>query len=362
VQEGDTVSRISSNEFAILVENLRSMEQVSDIIRGIRTHLHTQAFELNNEKVYVSASIGVAIYPDDDCSAEQLIQCANAAMRKAKAQGGDQECFYTTDMNRRVHDRLQLERDLREALETDGLEVYYQPQLDLASNRIIAMEALVRWNHPQLGLIPPIRFIPLAEETGLINKLGECVLNAAMQKTRHWNDMGHKLRIGINMSARQFMQDDLVQQIKDLLYKNQLAAEYVDLEITETIAMQDAEKTIRQMHQLKQLGVHLSLDDFGTGYSSLSYLHRFPLDVLKIDRSFVKDIEAREGDGEIARAVIAMAKSMDMEVIAEGVETHDQLEYLRLHGCNMVQGYLISAPVPADAFEALLNQTVHIPE
>lgn len=361
VTEGDTVSRISGNEFAILVENLRDMEQVNDIIRGIRTHLHAQAFELNNEKVYVTASIGVAIYPDDDFDAESLIQCASAALRKAKSQGGDQECFYTTDMNRRIHDRLQLERDLRESMESGGLEVYYQPQLDLQSHRIIAMEALVRWNHPQMGLIPPIRFIPLAEETGLINKLGHDVLDQAMQKTRHWNDMGYELRVGINMSARQFMQADLVQQIESLLQKNQLEPRYVDLEITETIAMQDAEKTIEQMHQLKQLGVHLSLDDFGTGYSSLSYLHRFPLDVLKIDRSFVKDIEGRDGDGEIARAVIAMAKSMNMEVIAEGVEDHTQLEFLRHHGCNLVQGYLISRPVKADDFEALLTSPQHLP-
>ncbi len=217
------------------------------------------------------------------------------------------------------------------------------------------MEALVRWNHPQQGVISPVRFIPLAEETGLIQPLGKWVLEEAVRQTREWHDKGYPLKVGINLSARQFMQDDLVDIVAGSIKQSTLPPQYIDLEITETIAMQDAENSIQKMHQLKQLGVHLSMDDFGTGYSSLSYLHQFPLDVLKIDRSFVKDIEGKQSDGAIARAVIAMAHSMDLEVIAEGVETEEQYAFLQQYDCNVIQGYLISQPVPAAEFEKLLR-------
>lgn len=354
IQEGDTVSRISGNEFAILLETLKSIDDVTNLIRDIRTSLSSNAFELSGEELYLSLSIGVAIYPDDDVDAESLMQHANAAMKKAKAQGGDQECFYTTDMNRRVHDRLRMERDLRQALEQNQLQLFYQPQVDVKTRKIIAMEALVRWHHEEHGLIPPIRFIPLAEESGLIQTLGKFVLKEAISQTKKWHDKGFPLRVGINLSARQFMLDDLPVQVEALLNEYQLEAGFVDLEITESIAMQDAEGSIRKMHQLKELGVNLSMDDFGTGYSSLSYLHQFPLDVLKIDRSFVKDIEGKEDEGAIALAVIAMAKSMNLEVIAEGVETEAQYEFLNKHGCHIIQGYLISKPVNAEDFEKLL--------
>jgi diguanylate cyclase (GGDEF)-like protein/PAS domain S-box-containing protein len=354
VQEGDTVSRISGDEFAILLESPQSTDEIMDLIRTIRTSLNENAFELGSEQIYLSLSFGVSIYPDDDFDAETLIQQAIVAMRRAKAQGGDQECFYTVDMNRRVHDRLRLETDLRRAIEEEELELYYQPQVDVKTRKIIAMEALIRWNHPEHGLIPPFRFVPLAEESGLIQTLGRFVLKDAISQTKKWHDKGFALRVGINLSARQFMLDDLVEQVEGLLKEYQLEAKYVDLEITESIAMQDAEGSIQKMHQLKKLGVNLSMDDFGTGYSSLSYLHQFPLDVLKIDRSFVKDIEGKEGDGAIALAVIAMAKSMNLEVIAEGVETEAQYEFLKQHNCQLIQGYLISKPVVASEFEGLL--------
>jgi len=353
VQESDTVSRISGNEFAILLESFASMDDISNLIRDIRMSLNSNSFEISDEQVYLLLSVGVAIYPDDDINSENLMQHANSAMRKAKAQGGDQECFYTTDMNRRVHDRLRMEGDLRQALEQQQLELYYQPQVDSQSRKIIAMEALIRWNHPEHGIISPARFIPLAEESGLIQVLGHFVLERAISQTKAWHDKGCLLRVGINLSARQFMQQDLIEQVRNILDEYQLEAKYVDLEITESIAMQDAENSIQKMHEFKQLGVNLSMDDFGTGYSSLSYLHRFPLDVLKIDRSFVMDIESKE-DGAIALAIIAMAKSMSLEIIAEGVETEKQYEFLKENKCDLIQGYLISKPLTEKQFEELL--------
>ncbi len=353
VTEGDTVARISGNEFALLLESVSSTEEVTQILSNLNLALKENIFDLGGQKVVISLSRGISIYPDDDVDAGELIQCANAAMRKAKGLGGDQAHFYTCDMNRRVDDRLSMETDLRSALENNELELFYQPQVDTKTRKIIASEALVRWRHKEYGLVPPIRFIPLAEETGLIQPLGHYVLEQAIKQTKKWNQQGFDISVGINLSARQFMQTDLVDQIKQLILQYEIKPENIDLEITETIAMQDADNSINKMHHLKALGVKLSMDDFGTGYSSLSYLHQFPLDVLKIDRSFVKDIVGNKDDGAIARAVIAMAHSMNLRVIAEGVETEEQYRFLTNHGCEVIQGYLISKPVPAKEFEKL---------
>ncbi len=354
VEEGDTVSRISGNEFGILLEGMKTADEVDGIIRIIRRSLNETAFDLMGKQVYITLSIGVAIYPDDDFDPDSLMQCAHAALRKAKSFGGDQEFFYTSGMNRRVHDRLRMEGDLRQALEDKSLELFYQPQVDVSSRKIVGMEALVRWNHPEFGLISPIRFIPLAEETGLIQPLGKWVLKEAIKQTSIWHQKNHSLRVGINLSAKQFMQADLVDYVQRYIQKFNLEPHYIDLEITESVAMQDAESSKQKMRELKALGLNLSMDDFGTGYSSLSYLHQFPLDVLKIDRSFVKDIQGVHGDGAIARAVIAMAHSMNIEVIAEGVETEEQYEFLQKYKCNVIQGFLISKPLPVSEFEKLL--------
>jgi diguanylate cyclase (GGDEF)-like protein len=354
VLEGDTVARIGGNEFSILLESPSSTEEITDILHKLNQLLKENTFDLAGQKVIVSLSMGVALYPNDDIEASNLIQCANAAMRKAKSLGGSQEHFYTNDMNRRVDDRLRMENDLRDALEKGELELFYQPQVEAATRRIIATEALVRWRHKEYGLVPPIRFIPLAEETGLIQPLGQYVMEHAIQQTKQWNQQGHNLSVGINLSVRQFMQVDLVDQIKRLIDKYQIDPGNIDLEITETIVMQDAGNSINKMHHLKELGVKLSMDDFGTGYSSLSYLNQFPLDILKIDRSFIKDIAGNKGDGAIARAVIAMAHSMNLTVVAEGVETEEQFDFLKAHDCEVIQGYLISRPVPPQEFELLL--------
>ena len=354
VHEGDTVARIGGNEFSILLESPSSTEEITDILNKLNQLLKENTFELAGQKVIVSLSMGVALYPNDDLEASNLIQCANAAMRKAKGLGGSQEHFYTNDMNRRVDDRLRMENDLREALEKGELELFYQPQVEASTRKIIATEALARWRHEEYGLGPPIRFIPLAEETGLIQPLGQYVMEHAIKQTKLWNQQGHNLSVGINLSVRQFMQADLVEKMKLLIDKYQIDPANIDLEITETIVMQDAGNSINKMHSLKELGVKLSMDDFGTGYSSLSYLNQFPLDVLKIDRSFVKDISGNKNDGAIARAVIAMAHSMNLKVVAEGVETEEQFEFLNAHDCEVIQGYLISRPVPPQEFELLL--------
>ncbi len=354
VQEGDTVSRISGDEFALLLESIYDLEEINDVIRRIRGALKDNAFDIAGEQVYVTVGMGVAIYPDDEMDADHLMRSANAAMRKAKSLGGDQSFFYTSGMNRRIHDRLRLEGDLRQALEEHRLELYYQPQVDVETRRIVSVEALVRWHHERHGVISPIRFIPLAEETGLIQPLGQWALREAIKQTSAWHAKNHKLICGINLSAKQFRQQELVGSVRDLLQEFNLPPQYIDLEITETVAIQDAENSIRKMHELKALGVNLSMDDFGSGYSSLSYLHRFPLDVLKIDRSFVKDIKEQGEDGAIARAVIAMARSMNLEVIAEGVENETQFEFLKAHGCHRVQGFLVSKPVTAGELEKLL--------
>ncbi len=354
VNEGDTIARISGNEFALLLESASSIDEITQTLSNLTQALKENAFDLGQQKVIVSLSLGISVYPDDEMDAGELIQCANAAMRKAKGQGGDQEHFYTSDMNRRVDDRLRMETDLRNALDNSELELFYQPQVDAKTRKIIACEALVRWRHKEYGLVPPIRFIPLAEETGLIQPLGHYVLEEAILQTKKWNQQGHDISVGINLSARQFIQADLVDQIKELIKKYAINPANIDLEITETIAMKDAENSINKMHRLKELGVKLSMDDFGTGYSSLSYLHQFPLDVLKIDRSFVQDIVGNSDDGAIARAVIAMAHSMNLKVIAEGVETEEQFTFLSNHGCEVIQGFLISKPVPGNEFEILL--------
>lgn len=354
VYEGDTIARVSGNEFAILLESASSNDEISKVMSSLTHVLKQNKFDLAGQKVVITLSLGIAIYPDDDIDAGGLIQCANAAMRKAKSLGGNQEHFYTHDMNRRVDDRLRMESDLRSAIEQNELELFYQPQVDVISRKVIATEALVRWRHKEYGLVPPIRFIPLAEETGLIQSLGQYVLEHAIKKTRQWNLQGHDISVGINLSARQFMQANLVEQIQGLIEKYNINPANINLEITETIAMQDAENSINKMHRLKVLGVTLSMDDFGTGYSSLSYLHQFPLDVLKIDRSFVKGIAGKGEDGAIARAVIAMAHSMNLKVIAEGVETEYQYEFLKSHGCDVIQGYLISEPLSWEEIEKLL--------
>jgi len=317
----------------------------------------TQPLTIDSHRFYPTCSIGIAVYPTDGEDAETLIKHADVAMYRAKEIGRNNFQFFTPALNEKALERLRLETDLRKALERDELVLHYQPQVSLHSGRIVGMEALIRWQHPQLGMVPPGRFIALAEETGLIVPIGQWVLRTACRQTRAWQEAGLGiLRVAVNLSARQFGERDLVQSITAILAETGLAAQHLELELTESMVMDDVERTIGILHELKALGLHLSIDDFGTGYSSLSYLKRFPIDVLKIDQSFVHDMTANADSAAIVKAIISLAHNLRLQVIAEGVETESQLAYLRENRCGQMQGYYFSRPLAADAFEEILRQ------
>jgi len=310
----------------------------------------------------LTCSVGIAVYPADEAEPEILVQHADTAMHRAKQLGHNNYQFYTSAMNDSTLTRMRFERHLRHALEHDEFVLHYQPQADLRTGAIVGMEALIRWRHPELGMVPPASFIGLAEETGLILPIGAWVIRTACIQNKRWQDagLGH-LRIAVNLSARQFAQKDLVQSIAAILQETGLAPQYLDIELTESIVMTEVERTIGILRQLKQLGVQLSIDDFGTGYSSLSYLKRFPIDVLKIDQSFVRDIMSDSGSAAISNAIISMAHSLGIEVVAEGVETEEQCEFLSRNMCDEIQGYWFSRPQTHQDIELLLRAQKRIP-
>ncbi|MHB8811166.1 MAG: putative bifunctional diguanylate cyclase/phosphodiesterase, partial [Desulfobulbaceae bacterium] len=282
---------------------------------------------------------------------EDLLRCADTALYRAKEAGRNNYQFYTSDMNTRAFEFLLMETGLRKAVSNKELEVFYQPQMELSSNRLVGMEALLRWRHPEKGMVSPGDFIPLAEETGLIESIGEWVLREACAQNKAWQDAGYpRVCVSVNISARQFRSRDIVKMVGAILEETGLAPEYLEMELTESVIMHDVEATIATFIQLKKMGVKLAIDDFGTGYSSLAYLKLFPIDFLKIDRSFVFNIANEPSDAAIAASVILLAHSMNLKVVAEGVETMEQLEILRDKGCDFVQGYFFSKPLSASAF------------
>ncbi len=316
-------------------------------------------FMLYGHEVSATASIGIAVYPRDGRSFDDLLKNADSAMYHAKAKGRGNYQFYSKELNAAAIERLDLENSLRHALEHEQLELYYHPLVDIGSGRIIGAEALLRWWHPEKGLVYPDTFIPLAEQTGLIVPIGEWVLRTACAQNKTWREAGYPaIRISVNLSARQFLDQNLVSKIAAILAESCLAADGLALEITEGIVMEDVDATLKTLHELKTMGLYLAIDDFGKGYSSFSYLKRFPIDALKIDRYFVRDITTDTYDSAIVGTITALGHSLDLEVIAEGVETEEQLELLRGHRCNEFQGNLISKPLPAREFEALLAQNV----
>jgi diguanylate cyclase (GGDEF)-like protein len=355
IREGDTVARLGGDEFTVLVPAISHEEDAAKIARKILEVIRLPFF-IDQRELFVTTSIGVALYPSDGADAETLLRNADTAMYRAKDQGRDNYQLYTPAMNSKALERLSLESRLRQALHNDELVLYYQPLIDLRSGQVRGAEALLRWRHPTLGLVPPAEFISLAELSGLIVPIGHWVLRTACAQVRSWHQMGFpNLSVAVNLSPRQFQQTDLVHQVTDALERSQLPAGALDLEITESNAMQNAEVSISTLGSLKDLGVSLSMDDFGTGYSSLNYLKRFPIDRIKIDQSFVRDITQDPDDAAIAIAVIAMAHSMQLSVVAEGVETEEQLAFLRRNLCDEMQGFLFSPPVPAAEFEKLLK-------
>jgi diguanylate cyclase (GGDEF)-like protein/PAS domain S-box-containing protein len=356
LRPGDTVSRYGGDEFTVVLANVAHVDDVTRIAQKILERF-AHPFRVGGRDLFVTSSIGITLYPLDDGSVENLLKNADAAMYHAKEHGRNTFQFYTAEMNVRAARRLSIETGLRHALERNELSLHYQPQVDLRSGKLYGMEALLRWHSPEFGSVSPVEFIPLAEEIGLIQPIGEWVLRTACVQTRAWHEAGFPgLRIGVNLSARQFQQKNLVQLIRQALTDSGLEPLHLDLELTESMLMHDMERTVATLTELDALGVALSVDDFGTGYSSLSYLKRFPIDVLKIDRSFVRDITSDPDDAAIATAIIAMAHSLEIKVIAEGVETLEQQEFLKQHNCDGMQGYYFSKPLPAEDFTRLLQK------
>lgn len=355
MREGDTVARLGGDEFMVILPNLGDARGAAAAARKILDSL-ARPTELRGQEVFMSASIGIGLFPNDAADSEALIRNADAAMYSAKRSGGDNYQFYTADLNVQVQQRLVIEQGLRVAEQRNELRLLYQPKVDLASGRIIGVEALLRWQHPVLGAISPERFIPIAEETGLIVPIGEWVLRSACMQARTWRDNGIDLPIAVNLSACQFRQRNLAQTIHRILSETGVPPRFIEIEITESDVMENAESAIATLGELKARGIRISIDDFGTGYSSLSYLKRFPLDVLKIDRSFVRDIAVDSDDAAIVEAIIALARSLEIKVVAEGVETHEQMAFLNRAGCNFAQGYLFSPPAEAEQVAALLAQ------
>jgi diguanylate cyclase (GGDEF)-like protein len=347
VKPSDTVARLGGDEYVLILSDPGILQGILDAV--------AQPVVIEGHEFFPSCSMGVAAWPADGKDEATLMRHADIAMYRAKELGRNNYQFYSRAMNAKTLERLHLEGELRHALERKEFVLHYQPQVDLRSGRIVGMEALIRWNHPELGMVPPDHFIGLAEETGLIVAIGAWVLRTACAQNKAWQCAGHTgLRVAVNLSARQFGAQDLASSISAVLAETGLAADCLDIELTESSLIADVDAAVASMCELKAIGVQLSIDDFGTGYSSLSYLKRFPIDVLKIDKSFVRDVMSDPDDAAIVASIISLAHNLKLHVIAEGVETAEQLAYLRMHGCDDMQGYLFSKPVPPAAFEQML--------
>ena len=349
LRDEDVVARVGGDEFVIGLFGLASRDDASVVARKLMTAM-SRPFHVNHLELIVSASIGIAIYPDDGRDAETLVRAADLAQQRAKLHSPEGWLFYAQDMNTRSIERLTLETGLRRAIDKQQFVLHYQPQIDLASGVLVGAEALIRWQHPLHGMVAPAHFIPLAEETGLIAPIGEWVIDEACRQIAAWRAAGlPPLKVAVNLSSRQF-RPDLPDTVATLLAKHGVEPSQLELEMTESMLMRDVEEGIRMMHDLRRIGVSLSLDDFGTGFSSLAYLKRFPIDKLKIDQSFVRGISDDGKDMAIIRAIVNLAKFLELKVLAEGVETAAQSSFLNQAGCELVQGFLFSCPLDAETF------------
>ncbi len=364
VRENDTVARLGDDVFVIVLANLKASENAAQVAQKVNDSIR-RPIELTGRASEVTCSIGITLHPKDGKDVRTLLKNAEVAMFRAKEKGRGGFQFFTDQLNDRITARITMERCLRQAVENNELSVHYQPQMDLRSGRMIGCEALIRWQNPDLGAVPPTKFIPLTEETGLIIPIGEWVLRTACADNKRWQESGHPpLPVAVNLSPRQFWDPGLVDTIARVLRDSGLASRYLELEITEGMVMRDVENALAMLRALKGLGVELSIDDFGTGYSNLSHLKRFPFDKLKMDITFVREITHDPGCAAIAKTIIAMAHNLNLRVIAEGVETEGQLSYLRLRGCDEMQGFYFSKALSFDDFEHILieGRNLHLPK
>ncbi|MDX1837274.1 GGDEF domain-containing response regulator [Legionella taurinensis] len=357
LRKTDTLSRIGGDEFIVIVSNLKQELDAGTIANHLLDAFKDN-FDILGQSLSVSSSIGISVYPRDGTTIGELLRNADAAMYKAKNQGMNQFQFYTAELGKQIAARLELENDLHNALTNNEFILHYQPQYDVISKKISAIEALIRWNHPQKGLLLPIHFIPAAEEIGLSVAIGDWVLKQACEQNKRWQEAGFPpMRIAVNISSKQLIQPDFAQKIKDILELTQLEPRYLELELTENVIINTVETSIKPITELNALGVHITLDDFGTGNSSINYLKKMPLSRLKIDQSFVSNINLNSSDEVIIQSIISLAKKLNLEIIAEGVETKKQLEFLKLCHCEEVQGFYFSSPVDSDELEHLLKSS-----
>jgi diguanylate cyclase (GGDEF)-like protein/PAS domain S-box-containing protein len=354
VRESDTVARFGSDEFAILLTQIPRAQDAANVARAIKESL-AQAFIFEEQEIFISSSIGISLYPQDGRDTAGLLKTAGAALDRAKVQGGGTYQFYTAGGTTRALKQLVLESNLRPGLERAEFFVQYQPQISIRDFHLVGMEALVRWQHPSFGLLYPSEFIALAEESGMIVSLGDWIMRTACAQSMAWQDAGlAPMVLSVNFSARQFQQQTFITDVAQILKDTNLDPRWLELELTESSIMKDPEEAIEKLHELKLMGIRVAIDDFGTGYSSLNYLKRFPIDTLKIDKSFVSDVCKDPHDTAIVRAIIDLGHALDLMVIAEGVETKEQLQYLSALECDVVQGFLFSKALSAKAFEELL--------
>lgn len=355
IRESDTVARIGGDEFTVMIDRVESCDALIDIVTEIIDTLKRPLL-LDGHTLYTTFSIGIALYPDDGKSAEELLKNSDTAMYKAKEQGRNRYQFYTDDMTKQALHRIEMEANLRRAIFKSEFEVYYQPQIDGRDNSLIGMEALIRWIDPLKGMISPAEFIPLAEDTGMIVEIDDWVMKSVMFQTALWHkDALHVGLISLNVSVLQLNNIDFIQKVERMLKESSCRAEWIGLEVTESLMMQDVQNSMLLLQKLSAMGFKISIDDFGTGYSSLSYLKKFPIDKLKIDQSFVRDIHIDESDREIVRTIIAMSKNLNMGVIAEGVETKEERDFLVKNGCNDIQGYYYYKPLPLTQIDSILR-------
>jgi diguanylate cyclase (GGDEF)-like protein/PAS domain S-box-containing protein len=354
VRESDTVARFGSDEFAILLTQIPRAQDAANAARAIKSALD-QAFIFEDQEIFVRSSIGISLYPQDGRDTGGLLKTAGVALDRAKMHGGNNYQFYTAGGTTRALKQLVLESNLRPGLERSEFFLHYQPQVAIHDFHLVGMEALVRWQHPSLGLLYPSEFITLAEESGMIISLGDWVMRTACAQNKMWQDAGlTPMRLSVNFSARQFQQPTFITDIAQILKDTNLDPRWLELELTESSIMKDPEEAIEKLHELKLMGIKIAIDDFGTGYSSLNYLKRFPIDTLKIDKSFVSDVCKDPHDTAIVRAIINLGHALDVTVVAEGVETKEQLQYLSALECDVVQGFLFSKGLSVKAFEELL--------